>query len=41
MFEQREAIAAQIGNGFAQAERGELIDGDAAVETLRQQRAGR
>ena len=35
MFEQREAIAAQIEIGFAQAERGELIDGDAAVEMLR------
>ncbi len=39
--EQREAIAAHIEKGFAQAERGELIDGDAAVEMLRQQRAER
>jgi Arc/MetJ-type ribon-helix-helix transcriptional regulator len=41
MMEQREAIAAHIGIGFAQAERGELIDGDAAVEMLRQRRAER
>jgi Arc/MetJ-type ribon-helix-helix transcriptional regulator len=39
MFDQREAIAAHIVNGFAQAERGELVDGDAAVERLRQRRA--
>jgi antitoxin ParD1/3/4 len=41
MIEQREAVAANIETGFAQAERGELIDGDAAVETLRQRRAQR
>jgi Arc/MetJ-type ribon-helix-helix transcriptional regulator len=41
MFEQREAIAAHIETGFAQAERGESIDGDAAVEMLRQRRAER
>jgi Arc/MetJ-type ribon-helix-helix transcriptional regulator len=41
MVEQREALAAHIETGFAQAERGELIDGDAAVEMLRQQRAER
>jgi Arc/MetJ-type ribon-helix-helix transcriptional regulator len=41
MFEQREAIAARIQKGFAQAERGELIDGDAAVEMLRRRRAER
>jgi len=41
MFEQREAIAAHIETGLAQAERGELIDGDAAVEMLRQRRAER
>lgn len=40
MFEQREAIAAHIEKGFAQAERGELIDGDAAIEMLRKRRAG-
>src|ERR1039458_10239498 len=41
MFEQREAIAAHVEKGFAQAERGESIDGDAAVEMLRQRRAER
>ncbi len=41
MLEQREAVAAQVDKGFAQAERGELIDGDAAVEMLRQRRAER
>jgi Arc/MetJ-type ribon-helix-helix transcriptional regulator len=38
MLEQREAIAVHIQTGFAQAERGELIDGDAAVEMLRRRR---
>jgi hypothetical protein len=41
MFEQRESIAAHVEKGFAQAERGELIDGDAAIEALRQRRAER
>jgi Arc/MetJ-type ribon-helix-helix transcriptional regulator len=41
MFEEREAISTHIETGFAQAERGELIDGDAAVEMLRQRRAER
>jgi len=41
MVEQREAVSAHIEAGFAQAQRGELIDGDAAVEMLRQRRAGR
>jgi antitoxin ParD1/3/4 len=41
MFEQREAIAVHIGEGFAQAERGELLDGEVAVEMLRQERAER
>ena len=41
MVEQREAIAAHIEIGFAQAERGELIDGDAAVQMLRQRCAER
>lgn len=41
MFEQREAIAAHIEKGFAQAERGELVNGDTAVEILRQRRAQR
>ena len=35
---QREAVAAKIALGFAQAERGELMDGDVAVEMLRQRR---
>jgi len=39
MMGQREVVAAQIERGFAQAERGELIDGDAAIEMLRQRRA--
>jgi antitoxin ParD1/3/4 len=38
MIEQREAVAAHIEKGFAQAERGELIDGDAAIEMLRRRR---
>ena len=41
MSEQREATAAHIAKGFAQAERGELIDEDAAIENLRQRRAER
>jgi hypothetical protein len=38
MLEQREEIAAHIAAGFSQAERGELMDGDAAVEMLRRRR---
>jgi antitoxin ParD1/3/4 len=41
MIEQREGVAAHIAVGFAQAERGDLIDGDAVVEMLRQRRAQR
>ena len=41
MLEEPEAVAAHIEKGFAQAERGELIDGDAAIEMLRQRRAER
>ena len=41
MCEQREGIAAHIEKGFAQAERGDLFDGDEAVEILRQRRAQR
>jgi len=41
MVKQRGAINAHIETGFAQANRGELIDGDAAVEMLRQWRAER
>lgn len=36
--EQREAVAAHIEKGFLQAERGELTDGDAALEMLRKRR---
>jgi Arc/MetJ-type ribon-helix-helix transcriptional regulator len=41
MLGQREEVAAHIATGFAQAERGELIDGDRVVEILRQRRAQR
>ena len=41
MLKQREEVATQIAVGFAQAERGELIDRDAAVDTLRKRRAQR
>jgi Arc/MetJ-type ribon-helix-helix transcriptional regulator len=41
MLEHRAAVAAQIETGFAQAERGELMDGDAALEMLRRRRAER
>jgi predicted transcriptional regulator len=41
MLEQREAVAAYIAEGFAQAQRGELIDGDTVLEVLRQRRAPR
>ena len=41
MLDQREDVAARIEKGFAQAERGELIDGDVAVAMLRQRRAER
>jgi antitoxin ParD1/3/4 len=41
MLQQREEVSAHIAAGLAQAERGELIDGDAAVESLRRRRAER
>jgi Arc/MetJ-type ribon-helix-helix transcriptional regulator len=41
MSSQREAIANHIGIGFAQADRGELIDADSAIEMLRQRRSER
>jgi len=41
MIEQGDALAAQIATGFEQAERGELMDGEEAIEMLRQRRAGR
>jgi Arc/MetJ-type ribon-helix-helix transcriptional regulator len=34
----RERLAGQIEAGFRQAERGELIDGDIAIENLRRRR---
>lgn len=41
MVDQREQVAAHIEKGFAQAERGDLLDGDTAVEMLRQRRTER
>ena len=41
MLEEKESIAAHIKRGFLQAERGELIDGDAAFEILRRRREQR
>ena len=41
LAEQREAVAAHIATGFAQAGRGELVDGEAAIEMLHQRRAAR
>ncbi len=41
MLEDREAIAAQIEEGFQQAERGELIDPEEAIRILRARRANR
>jgi Arc/MetJ-type ribon-helix-helix transcriptional regulator len=41
MLGRREEIAAHIATGFVQAERGESMDGDAAVEMLRQRRTER
>ena len=35
---QREAVAAKIAMGFAQSERGEVMDGEAAIRVLRQRR---
>jgi hypothetical protein len=41
MLGRREEVAAHIAKGFAQAERGDLIDGDMVVEVLRNRRAER
>lgn len=41
MIGQRGAVAARIEQGFLQAERGELEDGEAALEALRKRRAER
>ena len=39
MLEQRESISAKIERGFAQAESGQLIDGDAAIKMMSRRRA--
>jgi len=41
MLADREAIAAQIEEGFAQAERGELVDAEQAAQILQDRRAKR
>ena len=41
MMGQRDEVAAHIRTGFAQAERGELIDAEDAVDLLRRRRAER
>jgi predicted transcriptional regulator len=41
MLTEHEAIAAHIAEGFAQAERGELVDPKEAVRILRERRAQR
>ena len=41
MLAQSEEVAAHIATGFAQAERGELMDENDVLEMLRKRRAGR
>jgi predicted transcriptional regulator len=41
MLAGREAIAAQIAEGFDQAERGELLDAEQAIQLLEDRRANR
>jgi predicted transcriptional regulator len=41
MLADRVAIAAQIAEGFAQAERGELVDAEQAIQILQDRRAKR
>jgi predicted transcriptional regulator len=41
MLADRASIAAQIEEGFAQAERGELLDADRALQSLHDRRAKR
>ena len=41
MLKQNEAVAAHIAEGFAQAERGDLVDADEAARILRDRRAKR
>jgi hypothetical protein len=41
LTDQRDAMAAKIATGFGQSERGEMMDGDQALEMLRRRRAER
>lgn len=41
MLADKEAIAAQIAEGFAQAERGELVDAEQAIRILQDRRTKR
>ena len=41
MLTDRDAFAAQIAEGFAQAERGELVDADQAIQMLQNRRTQR
>ena len=41
MLGSKEAIAAHIAEGFAQAERGELVDAEQAIRLLEERRAKR
>ena len=41
MRDQRDEVSAQIATGFAQAEAGQLMDGEDAIRILRQRRADR
>ena len=41
MLADKEAIAAQIAEGFAQAERGELVDAEQAIRILQNRRSKR
>jgi antitoxin ParD1/3/4 len=38
LLEERERVAAHVEEGFAQAERGELVDVDEVIETLQKRR---
>ena len=41
MLTDRDAVAAQVAEGFAQAERGELVDAEQAVQILQERRTKR
>ena len=41
MADKKEAVAAQIAEGFAQAERGELVDAEQAIQLLEDRKAQR